>query len=175
VCELLRETRLAAAADAGERKEPRVAQQPGAILERLFATDESRAGKRQVVRMHLVIIGDAVFGQTFSGKRCNELVSPSRNRGNGVGSEQLAQAADLHVQVVFFDHQSRPDRIEQLRLVDDAIPSLDERNQQIKRARAHGGRVSTDQELALSGANFAAAESIVLRHGLLRNDSTAEG
>jgi len=31
--------------------------------------------------------------------------------------EQLAQGADLHLKVVFLDHQARPDQFEKLRLV----------------------------------------------------------
>ena len=97
--------------------------------------------------------------------RLHELVAASGHRRDGVGAEQLAQAAHLHLQVVLLDHESRPDRVEQLRLFHHPVASLHQRDQQVERARAERHRRAVDQHLPLGGPDFAAVERIVGRHG----------
>lgn len=73
--------------------------------------------------------------------RTREAVAAARNGGNGARPEHLAQGRDLHVQVGFLDHQTRPHHIEQFVLADDAVAPLHQRHQQIEGPRADDDRL----------------------------------
>ena len=70
----------------------------------------------------------------------------------------------MHVQVVFLDDEARPDGVEQLCLVNDALAPLDQREQQVERPPTQSRRSPVDQHLPLGGPNFAAAETILAEH-----------
>ena len=53
----------------------------------------------------------------------------------------------MHLQIIFFDHQSRPDQIEQLVLAHHPITVLDQHEQQVERARAKPGWLAIDEHL----------------------------
>ena len=98
-------------------------------------------------------------------ERGGEPVPAPGDRRDGLRAEQLAQRADLHLQVVLLDHQPRPDRLEQLVLGDEPLAPLDQREQQVERARAQRRRLLVDQELPRRGTELEATESIGGRHG----------
>ena len=73
--------------------------------------------------------------------------------------EDLAQRRDLHLQVVLLDDESRPHRREQFVLGDERAGAVDERDEQIERARTErDGRAVSEQE-ALAGTQLEPAET----------------
>ena len=111
--ELQRQARLAAAADAGQREQARVAQQLRALRQLARAADEVRARLRQVVRHAVVWCGS--LRRVLDAR--DELVAPAGDGRDHALTEHLAQRAHLHLQVAFLDDQTGPDQIEQLVLV----------------------------------------------------------
>ena len=71
--------------------------------------------------------------------RHRESIAAPRNRGDRLRSEQLAQRADLHLQVVLLHHHARPDDVEQLVLGHQPIAPLVQRLQHVERARTELG------------------------------------
>ena len=61
--------------------------------------------------------------------------SPARGSWRSRRPQQLAQRRDLHLQVVFLDHEARPDRVEQLVLGHELTARADQHDQQVE-ARA---------------------------------------
>ena len=164
VRELLREPRLAATADAGEREKPRVAQQAGAIIECLLASDEAGSRVRQVVGIRRRYPAGYSRSRTSGCERSDEAGTRAGDGRNGVRSEQLAQAAHLHLQVVFLDDEAWPDRFEEFRLVDDTVAPLDQRDQQVESPCAERRRGPVNQQLSFGRPQFAAGETILIGH-----------
>ena len=75
------------------------------------------------------------------------------------GPEQLAQRADLHLQVVLLDHHARPHQVEQLGLGDEPVAPLDQRQQHIEGARTNARGAAFDQQLPLAGPHFDSAKT----------------
>ena len=105
-----------------------------------------------------------VAGHVAGGQRCGrrrwrsgcsvkqgrrETIAASLDRGDDIGSEELAQGADLHLHVALFDHQVLPHQVEQLILGDDAIAPLYQGHQQIEGAIADLHRNALTQQPAL--------------------------
>ncbi len=70
----------------------------------------------------------------------------------------------MHLQVVLFNHQTRPDEVEQLVLANHTLAPFDQREQQVEGTRSESGLLTVNQQLALGGANFDAAEAITPGH-----------
>jgi len=83
-----------------------------------------------------------------------ELIAAPRNGRDRGRSEQLAQRADLHLQVVLLDHHAGPHDFEQLVLGHQPIAPLVQRLQHVERARAELGRPAIDPQLPLGAANL---------------------
>jgi hypothetical protein len=88
----------------------------------------------------------------FIGQR--EPVAAAGDGGDRVRPEQLAQAADLHLQVVLLHHQARPHHVEQFVLGHHAVAPFVQRQQQVEGTRAEGGRLAAHEQLALGGADL---------------------
>jgi hypothetical protein len=139
-------------------------QQLRAIVERLFAADESGSQPWQVVRIRRCLRAGVHVLSPVGIERRDKPVAASGDGRNGVPPEQLAQAAHLHLQVALLDHEPRPDGIEQLRLVDDALPPLDQCEQQIERSCAQCRRSPVHQQLPLRWPELAAAKTVLTEH-----------
>ena len=73
----------------------------------------------------------------------------------------MRRVADLHLEIVLFNHKSRPNRIKQLVLADDSVAPLDQRLQQSERTRAQYCGFAVDQKLAGIEADLEAIRAIV--------------
>jgi hypothetical protein len=87
-----------------------------------------------------------------------EAIAPPRNRRDRLRAEQLAQGRDLNLQIVFLDHQTGPDQIEQFMLADHPVAALDQRQQHVEGARTEFGSLAVDQEPACVGLDQKTAE-----------------
>jgi hypothetical protein len=99
----------------------------------------------------------------FIGQR--EPVAAAGDGGDRVRPEQLAQAADLHLQVVLLHHQARPHHVEQFVLGHHAVAPFVQRQQQVEGTRAEGGRLAAHEQLALGGADLDGVAAGVVGHG----------
>ena len=93
-----------------------------------------------------------------------EAVAAAGDGRDRVGTEQLAQRRDLHLEVVLLDDEPRPDQVEQLALGDDAVAALEQREQQVERARAERRRLAGDRQLALGDGELEAVEAVAVGH-----------
>ena len=84
---------------------------------------------------------------------------------NRLRPQHLPQCADLHLQIVLFDHETGPDEVEQLVLRDQPIAPLDERQQHVERPRAEWGRRTVGSQLAGGRTQLEAAKAVDGSHG----------
>ena len=91
-------------------------------------------------------------------ERGGELIAAPGDGGDRLRAEQPAQRADLHLQVVFLDHQAGPDQIQQLRLGHDPVAPLGQCQKQVERARSQAHRLAVVQQSSLPRLQFEAAE-----------------
>ena len=156
---LQRQARLAATADAGERQQPGLRQQPFEIGQRGRRADEARALLRQVVRR---LRRSRRSGRPMARRwveRRGELVAPPGHGGDHVRTEQLAQAADLRGDVVLLHHDPGPDQVEQFLLGDQPFAPLGQRQQQVEGACTHGGGLALHAHEPLGRAYLKTAEA----------------
>jgi len=155
--QLQRQTCLAATAHARQRQEPRVAQQRRALRELPRAADELRALLRQIARHGL---GQRLGDLGAIVERGDEAIAASRDRRDHALAEQLAQGADIHLEVAFLDHEARPHDVEQFVLGDRAVAPLDERHQHVERAGAELDRLARVRNEPLFRIEFEACETV---------------
>ncbi len=156
--ELQRQARLAAAADAGQRQQPRRRQQAREVCERRLAADEARALLRQVVTRRLGGRGHRRRGRRLLQRR-GQPVAVARQRRDRARAEQLAQVADLGGDVVLFHHQPGPDEVEQFLLGDQPLVALGQREQQIEGAAAQGHRLAAHAQHTFGRVQLEVAEA----------------
>ena len=94
-----------------------------------------------------------------------ETVAPPRNGRDRARPEDLAQGADLDLQVVAFNHQAWPHHVQQFVLRDCSIAPLDQRYQQIKRAGTQLRLEAVRQQLAFGAEQFEFGEAVAGMHG----------
>jgi hypothetical protein len=83
-------------------------------------------------------------------ERDGEPITTSRNRCDRLLPEDLAQRGDLHLQIVLFDDELRPDPVQQLLLGHQLTGPLQERDEHIESARADHHRLAARQQAALA-------------------------
>ena len=88
------------------------------------------------------------------------MVSLPGDGRNGILTEDLAQGADLHLQVVLFHNQPGPDQVKQFVLRDRPVAPFDQRQQHVKGARAQRCWVPIDQQLSLGWPDLKVIESV---------------
>jgi hypothetical protein len=88
-----------------------------------------------------------------------ESVAAPGDGREGALAEDLAQRGDLHLHVVLLDDQSRPHGGEELVLRNERARAVDERDQQIERARPQRDRRTVREQDALAGTQLEAAEA----------------
>ena len=98
-------------------------------------------------------------------ERGRELIAAPGDGGDRVRAEQPAQRADLHLQVVFLDHEAGPDQVQQLGLGHDPVAAFGQRQEHVECASAHRHRVAVLQQSAVPGLQLKAAE--FQRHGTI--------
>ena len=149
---------LAGAARAGERHEPRGAQEPRDLFQLALASDETVERRGQVV----VALARRGRGTGVVVELDGEPVAAARNGGEGLRAEELSQCRYLHLEVVLLDDDSGPDELEQLVLGDDPVAALDERQQQIEGAGADGRGLPADEYPAFGWTDFDLTEAVAL-------------
>jgi GTP-binding protein EngB required for normal cell division len=97
-----------------------------------------------------------------------ESIASTGNSLDRVLTEDLAQRAHLHLQVVLLDDHPRPDQVEQLALRDQAIAVLDQREEKIESARTQLDRLAVLQQQARVRTQLEAAETMARDQGLAR-------
>ena len=80
--------------------------------------------------------------------------------GDGLRAEQLAQRADLDLEVVLLDHHARPDDVEQLVLGHEALAPLDQRAEHVERPLAERHRAAVGHQQALVRLQLEAAKAV---------------
>jgi hypothetical protein len=88
-----------------------------------------------------------------------ETVAPARDRCDGVGADQLAQAAHLHRQVAFLDDGIRPHQVKELILGDEPTGSLGQYQKQVEGTTADGDAPPADHESSLEWQQLAGPEA----------------
>ena len=154
-----REAGLARAASAGQRQQPIRRHKLLELHDLLLATNEARQLTGQVVPGFRCAIRFAVARR----HRQRELVAASRHRGDGVGADDLAQGRHLHVQRGFLDHHLRPHALEQFVLGDEMSGTVDQRNQQIERARAQCDCCAVLEQPSVIRLQLEGSEAVGLR------------
>jgi hypothetical protein len=91
----------------------------------------------------------------------DETVALSGNGRYGLSAEQLAQCGDLDLQIAFFDRDVRPDDVQKLVLGNDPVAPVNQRHEQVERARAHLRRLAIDHEPASRRFNDDPAETLL--------------
>src|SRR5258706_2236889 len=92
-----------------------------------------------------------------------ELVPSPRHRGDGVGSDDLAQRRYLHMQRGFLDHGPGPYALEQFGLADEMSRAIDERHQQVECARAQRNRRAVPLQPPFAGLQLEGSEALAAR------------
>jgi hypothetical protein len=87
-----------------------------------------------------------------------EAVAAARNGGDGLRTEQLAQRADVHLQVVFLDHHAGPDDVDQLALRDEPARPLGKGQQDVEGPCPDHGRLAVDEQDTLGRPQLDAPE-----------------
>ena len=101
-----------------------------------------------------------------AGRKGNgETVPVARNRCDRLMPQDLAEGRHLHLQVVFFDHQVWPNHGKQFALWNHTIPSLDQREKDIERARAQRHGFSVNKQLPSGRAQLEATKLVGSSHG----------
>jgi hypothetical protein len=103
-------------------------------------------------------------------QRGDEPVAAPGNRRDRVRAEEPAQARDLHRQVVLLDDHPRPHDLEQLVLRHDPVSPLDQREQQVERARTDLAVASVDAQDPPGALQLGSEEAIGCR-GHRRSDN----
>ena len=91
--------------------------------------------------------------------RGSEAVSEPRNGRDHLSTEQLAQRADLHHQVVLFDHQRRPEGVEQIVLGDELTLPINQGQQHIEGTRAQASPRCRRRGVAASTGGLQSGQS----------------
>ena len=136
--------------------------------ERRLAADETGSRLRQIGRWWRRLRARRCAAARPGEQAGDEAIAAPGNGRDRVGTEQLPQRRDLHLEVVLLDHEPRPDQVEELALGDDAVASLDQGEQQVEGARAERGRLAGDRQLALGERELEAVEAVAVGHGLTR-------
>ncbi len=161
--QVLRQQRLADAADAGDREQAVLVDLVAQGREVAITADQLRQlpgratrqrRRRRRRRADLVV------------QRQREAVAPARHGRDGLGPEQLAQRPHVNLEVVLLDDHVGPDTIDQFALGQRAVAMLDQRQQHVEGAGTELGRHAVDQQLALHGLERVAPEPVVARGGV---------
>ena len=144
----LRQARLAHPAGAGDgddgvameqfldREQVGVPAEERRVVSRQVGPQAAGLGRRAAARPT-----DAdTSGRRGAERRQGEPVAAAGDGRDRVRAEHLAQRRDLHLQVVFLDHQPGPDAIEEFALGQQALAAVDQREQQIEGPRAERDR-----------------------------------
>ena len=99
-----------------------------------------------------------VCGQVVRDCR-GETVAAAWNRRDRVATEELAELADLHRQVVLLHHHPRPCGVEQLALGDDPLAPFDQRRQHVERPRADRQARAVLQQASTLGPKLERSEA----------------
>ena len=91
----------------------------------------------------------------------DETVALSGNGRYGLSAEELAQCGDLDLQIAFFDRDVRPDDVQKLVLGNDPVAPINQRHEQVERARAYLRPLAIDQEPASRRFNDNPAETLL--------------
>ena len=161
---------LADAAGADHGDEPVQGEQAGEQHQVVVAADQIRSRRRQVGPGPAAVargrggasrvrpgFGDA---RRIVMERRDEAIAAPRHGGDGPPAQKLAQAADVHRQVVLFDHHGRPDDVEQLALGDHAVAPLHQSQQQVECAGSHLAVLAADAQQSFRGVELGVQEAI---------------
>lgn len=106
----------------------------------------------------------AATGFFHTAHAADKPIAPPWHGGNQVRAQQLAQRGNVHLQVVFFNDQPKPNQLKQLRLTDKLNRTFHQYAQHIKRPGSQHHGVTVSQQLAFVGAQDKVRKSHLERH-----------
>ena len=164
VSDLQRHARLADATNADQGQQVGSGQQRQHRGQVILAADQRRlVGGQAVVRG----IRRDNRGRMLI-ERQREAVATPRNRCQCLRAEQFAQTRDMLTQVVFLDHEVRPDTGQQLDVRHHACALGNQHQQQVEGACADRQWPAFDQQQTLCRAQFDMPEAVCLWSGGVR-------